>query len=258
MLRLEGKAFLGVGVDGDFKHMLTDPTYDDAILFFNDNVLDAYNPVQGGGSASVRLDSARYQSSGPPRVFGIPTGWSVLSGAFNVEQGQLEMFAARAIVLEMERLIIILKERGSHIKRLIYSSDQKDPSRIGQGIFSVPRTVIDFIMTKLSEVPSRVASADTSKFTHIRLDELVLQVVCVANLHSRVAMLSNGGGAAVGWNSLKRRRDDVDGTGGSVFFTKEGRLSPDQELLRGLHLVGSSKAGKVVYEKRAMRSPCFM
>tara|TARA_B110001450_G_C17612905_1_gene478021 strand:- start:1039 stop:1380 length:342 start_codon:yes stop_codon:yes gene_type:complete len=96
-------------------------------------------------------------------------------------------------------------------------------------------------MTKLSEVPSRVASAETAKFTHIRLDELVLQV---ANLHSRVATSSRG--AAKGWDSLKRRRYDIDDAGDSVFFTKEMRLSPDQKLLRGLHLVGCSRTGKIV------------
>lgn len=248
-MRLEGKLFVGNEVDGDFKFMLNDPAYEDAVLIFNDNVVDASAEVtvNGAGSASIRRASARYNAEGKPRAFGIPTGWSVQSGAFKADTVNLEFFAARAIIVEIERLVLILRSRGASVRRLVFSCDANDPTRIGTGIFDVSAAVVDFIMVKLREVPSRVADTEGgSKFSMARINDLSKQVQCVAALHTKLAISLQS--ARYG----KRMRDE------SQFIVKAVPLLPDQVLLRGLHYIGKNAQGHAVYEKCAFSSPYFM
>ena len=233
--------------------MMRDPQYDDAVFIFNDNVVDANTfPVfQGAGSAAVRPRSLRYSNDVTRSCsIGIPTGWSSLTGGFKVTQKGIEEFACRAIVLEIERLLIFAIEHP-HIKRIIFSCDANDTSRIGQAVFKLSTALVDFIMLKLNALPERIRQKDT-KFTTARIDELNTSIALVARLHNKIARLSTGTTTVGVKRTLPTAQMSIRG-----LVVLPSRLSSRDESLRNFVFVGKRRNGEVVYEHGFEASPYF-
>lgn len=242
-IRVVGVAYKRPNEYGDFNVMIKDPKYADTVLVFNDNVLDATspNPAPGGGSAAIRLHACRYAPRAPPRAAGIPTGWCVSSGGFVLgHDGELEPFAARAIVLAIERLVLVCIQHRATVKRIVFSCDPSDPTRIGTAIFSLDPKVRRFIQTRLDDVPARVAAND-SKFTLSRIDELeATQVRPVAQLHARLAT---------------RGPAPTPPSGGAttLFCVSKHVMNDAEARSRGATRVGRTEGGDHVYRLSAKR-----
>lgn len=240
-LVVRGVPFEGKNIEGDFAWMIKDPTYSSTIFIFNDNVVDGANskPHDGAGSAAIRMWSWKYAlESEAPRALGVPTGWSVSSGGFRVEGGVLEPFAARAITLAFERLVLACVQH--RVEQVIFSCDKSDPSRqrLGCGIFALDPPLLRFIEDKLHGLTSRVAEG--SKFTIDRIDELEAQIAHVGRLHQQLAQRASFGGSSVrsgGVDESKRR-----------LVVLSHRLSGWEETSKGLYYVGPMQDGKSVYE----------
>lgn len=238
MVVVRGIPFVGQGMTGDFAYMMKDPTYHNTIFIFNDNVIDgaSHNPHNGGGSASIRTESWKYADpSEQPRALGIPTGWSVSSGGFKTANNDLEPFAARAITLAVER--IVLACTSHKVDQIIYSCDKSDPAKrkLGSGIFTLQPPLLRYIEDKLHNIPSRVSEG--SKFTLARVAELEEQVTHVARLHERLAQ----SGA-----SCKRSLDDDEPK--RRLLVTPYKLTPHEESFRGVRRIGSMQDGGQVYE----------
>lgn len=181
---VEGVAFRASGTIGDFKWMITHPAYANTILVFNDNVVDASDasPRDGAGSAGIRTCSWKYAPSVSPRAIGIPTGWAPLCGGFQMlSSGVLEPFAARAITLAIERLVLACIQ-FPNVERIVFSSDPTDTTKLGCSVFQLDPRILDFIKTRLDAIPERVACKD-AKLTLSRVAELDEQILAVATLH---------------------------------------------------------------------------
>ena len=193
-LVVRGVPFQAKGVYGDFAWMIRQPEYAKSIFVFNDNVVDGddMNPHDGAGSAAIRTQSWKYTfSTSSPRALGIPTGWSVATGGFKVEGDGLEPFAARAITLAFERLLIACMDH--EVDEVIYSCDKTDPTnrRLGCGIFDLAPSLLLYIEDKLHGLLARVQ--ESSKFTLSRIVELEAQVAHVGRLHQKLALALNRG-----------------------------------------------------------------
>lgn len=244
-IRVVGVAYKRPNEFGDFKVMIKDPKYDHSVFVFNDNVMDATspNPMPGGGSAAIRLHACRYAPKAPPRAAGIPTGWCVSSGGFVLgRNGELEPFAARAIVLAIERLVLACIHHRSKVKQIVFSCAPSDPTKIGTAIFSLDPKVVSYIQTRLDDVPARVAAKD-SKFTLERIDELeATQIRPVAELHARLA--TRGAGPT-----------PVPTSGGATatFYVAKYIMSDAEARSRGATKVGKTEKGDHVYRVSAKR-----
>lgn len=240
-LVVRGMPFEGKGVEGDFAWMIKDPAYSSTIFVFNDNVVDGAvaKPHDGAGSAAIRTWSWKY---GPvtefPRALGVPTGWSVFSGGFRMDGNELEPFAARAITLAFERLVLACAQHD--VDQVIYSCDKTDPlcRRLGCGIFALEPPVLRFIEDRLHRLPERVAEG--SKFTVGRITELETQIAHVGRLHQQLAHRTRGN-ASFGNSSVPD-----DGKRRLVVLSQ--RLSAEEDATKGLRHVGVMQDGKQVYE----------
>ncbi len=240
-LVVRGVPFEGKGREGDFAWMIKDPKYSSTIFVFNDNVVDGANskPHDGAGSAAIRTWSWKYApESEAPRALGVPTGWSVSSGGFRVEDGVLEPFAARAITLAFERLVLACVRHP--VDQVIFSCDKSDPScnRLGCGIFELQPPLLRFIEDKLHGLTARVVEG--SKFTVDRIDELEAQIAYVGRLHQQLAQRASFGG-------LSARSGVVDESKRRLVVLSH-RLSGTEEASKGLRYVGPMQDGKQVYE----------
>ena len=240
-LVVRGVPFEGKGMEGDFAWMMKDPKYSSTIFVFNDNVVDGANskPHDGAGSAAIRTWSWKYApESEAPRALGVPTGWSVSSGGFRVEDGVLEPFAARAITLAFERLVLACVRH--QVDQVIFSCDKSDPSckRLGCGIFALEPPLLRFIEEKLHGLTARVAEG--SKFTIDRIDELEAQIAHVGRLHQQLAQRASSGG-------LPSRSGVVDESKRRLVVLSH-RLTGSEESSKGLRHVGPMQDGEQVYE----------
>lgn len=236
-MEVRGVPFNGAGKHGDFKWMLKQQSYARWVFVFNDNVVDSGQqaPHDGAGSAAVRTQAFKYNETSAPRVIGVPTGWCPSSGGFKIVDGQLEPFAARAITLSVERLVVACLEFPNSVDVIAYSSDQRDLTneRLGSSIFTLSPDLCDFIVTRLRSVPARVSSKDT-KFTLARISELEQPILAVGKLHQELALSKTGGN--------KRTMDD--------FVCMDDKLLSSVAQARDLFFVGVTRAGKFLYEKQ--------
>ena len=263
MICVEGVVYSARGVDGDFAHMIDREENANTVFIFNDNVLDASatRPFPGGGSAAIRTRAFRYNTSAAPRAIGIPTGWCIESGGFGMNGDRLEPFASRAIILEIERLVIACIQHPS-IKRIVYTADPKNPARIGTAIFKTDERVMDFIKARIDEVPGRVAAGDT-RFTLDRIAAVEAdQIVPVARLHHQLCTSrfnrceSYGGGikravddshrsqTLLQPGGMKRPADDSHRF--QTFFQK--KTAQEATNLK-LHYIGITASGQHLYER---------
>ena len=236
-MEVRGVPFCGPGKHGDFKWMLRQPSYARWVFVFNDNVVDAGEevPHDGAGSAAVRTEAFKYNQTSAPRVVGVPTGWCPSAGGFKIVDGQLESFAARAITLSIERLVVACLQFPDCVDVIAYSSDQRDPTneRLGSSIFTLAPSLCDFIVSRLRGVPSRVSTKDT-KFTLERIDELEQPILAVGKLHQELCLSRNGGN--------KRALDH--------FVCMDEKLQASVAQARDLHFVGVTRSGKFLYERQ--------
>lgn len=219
--------------------MVKQARYAKTVFVFNDNVVDGANsnPADGGGSAGVRTLSWKYTSeSSFPRAIGIPTGWSVCTGGFKAEGTALEPFAARAITLAVERLVLACIAHD--VREVIFSCDKNDPTcrRLGSTIFSLNDILLRFIEKKLHDLPRRVVEG--SKFTRDRIDELEEQTAYVGTLQMRLFT-----------SSPKRERLQDD----ARFVTL-----PNPMPSSSMHYVGVASDGGHVYERRGPDTTCMV
>ena len=228
------------------------------ILVFNDNVLDANQKSihNGAGSAAIRTYSCKYAPDAPPRAIGVPTGWSSSTGGFKVKDGELEPFASRAIVLQIERLILCIEKYANITTRVIFSCNAKHYNKIGNGVFELNTVLVNFISSKLLELPARICSND-SKFTLTRIDELEKQVAVVATLHDRIATIENKKRMFLPeqWESPAAKRAAVQDAQVMThanfprLLKCPKRLSSAEEIRQELHYIGITSKGFVLYEK---------
>lgn len=133
---------------GDFSAMICDPSYDDTLFLFNDNVRDGAvrdAPVGGSGSAVIRPYTTRAHGR---RAVGIPTGW--MAGApFARLDDQVRM----VVDLAFERANTVLALCG--YTRVVFPCDAHDRTRIGSLTFRLPRDVVDYISEKMAQVSRR-------------------------------------------------------------------------------------------------------
>lgn len=159
------------GQHGDFKWMVQQKKYDDAIFLVAENFLDSMrNDVKnGGGTAAVRMHCIqRLPPDAIPRAAGVPTGWSLPAEGFP----SLDNYVKMVIDLSLDRIAIIF-DKFPQFKRLIYSCDAKDPSLIGVNIFedTLDLAVRQYISTEIHAIASREPQTTLKK---IRRSELRL------------------------------------------------------------------------------------
>lgn len=156
MVTVIGVPFVAKGEDGDYEWMVKQSKYKRTLFIIQENVIDAANEKDAGaGTAVLRPFTFRYKDV--PRAAGIPTGWSVRSGAFT----RLNFFSKRAINIAVERIHRILHDHDS-ITQIVFSCSSDDTTLIGQGVFKIPLPVIMFISQKIQAL----ATKQTPTHTH--------------------------------------------------------------------------------------------
>jgi hypothetical protein len=141
-----GAVFRRPGEYGDFRHMLADPQYADALFVFNDyetqfrafrtDPRSAAGCSAGGGNAAIRP----YRCQDPPRAAGIPTGDG---GGYSRLDDH-----ARAVIDEALGVVRDLLAGGNY-RRVFYSASPDDPDLLGTGIFVVGEDVRRYVVAQL-------------------------------------------------------------------------------------------------------------
>ncbi len=147
-MQVTGLVFNGSGRDGDFKWMIGQEQYKDALFIFNDNEAQYKehrdNPqdvagigcMAGGGNSIIRP----YQCRTPPRSAGIPTGPNYSSLRPEV----------REIIDEaIEGIRRLVAQEG--YSRIFYSAANAN-GELGTGIFQVGEDVKAYIVDKLKQI----------------------------------------------------------------------------------------------------------
>ena len=160
--------------EGCFKTMLEQQQTTDAIIVFNDNVLDHLDwddSTPGAGSAKIRPYAWQYNQNETPRVVGLPTGFSSASKGFKT----LDRDAKEAIDATIQRLVVFCRKHPS-IRRIIYAADKNNDKMLGTGIFEVDEQVLKYISTMLWKIPTLVDDVDLNmkSLEKIRAKELLL------------------------------------------------------------------------------------
>lgn len=137
--------YRGPDTVGDFRWMIEQPEYDDALFIFNDNegqfrshqglMGTDHRCGAGGGNAGIRP----YQCLTPPRAMGIPTG----------EYGGYDYLddATQGVIDEAITHLAALLATGRY-ERVVYSWDPHSQT-LGTGIFEVGREVTDYIVEQI-------------------------------------------------------------------------------------------------------------
>ena len=154
-MELRASVFKGGGKDGDFRWMIEQPGYSDALFIFNDNEQQFYAHKQhapgtgrctaGGGNAAIRP----YQCQSPQRAAGVPTGSD--GAGYNGLNDHV-----RGVIDDALTTITELAATG-RFNRIIYSA-ASDDGDLGTGIFEVHPEVRAYIVDGLRRV---AASTDT-------------------------------------------------------------------------------------------------
>ena len=187
-LTVRGVPFARKNIDGDYKWMVKQAKYDDALFVIMENFADMVGDDRsaGGGTACLRPVTLFHSKQHmKPRATGIPTGWSSECGGFRRLAAKHEK---KAIDLALEKLVLILDTWPS-INLVIFSCADHDHQKIGTGIFkdSLHSTVVDYISAQLQLLPTRAQSK--WNFDKIRMHELWL-VPTMAD-HKRIAFLED-------------------------------------------------------------------
>ena len=165
---------------GDFKWMVTQPEYADAVFLISENYLDMlFDTDNGGGTAILRKKT--WPNTKTPRAVGIPTGWSQETGGFRV----LDRTVKDVIHLAAMRVIAHLHE-NPYVKQIIYSADEDDEKLIGCGIFkkTLDPAVIKHISAVIHKLPDLYTSTSAQTTASIRKKEYSFVQLAQA-LHER-------------------------------------------------------------------------
>ena len=145
MIEIVPSVFREPGQFGDFRWMLDQPEFNDALFVFNDNQeqYEAFRDdphseagrAAGGGNAIIRP----WQCENPPRSVGIPTGANRRGYGALTREVQVVLDEALA---RLEKVIQI----GSY-RRLFYSA--AEDGGLGTGIFQVDESVKNYILAGL-------------------------------------------------------------------------------------------------------------
>ena len=179
-----GVPFARKNIDGDYKWMVKQAKYDDALFVIMENFADMVGDDRsaGGGTACLRPVTLFHSKQHmKPRATGIPTGWSSECGGF---KGLTSDYERKAIDLALEKLVLILDTWPS-INLVIFSCDNNDHQKIGTGIFkdSLHPTVVEYISAQLHLLPIRAQS----KWTFDKIRNRELRLAPPMCLHKEVA-----------------------------------------------------------------------
>jgi len=130
-------------MDGDFKWMITQSQYDDALFIYNENVetYGKWNAPSGTGNACVRKYN-QYRDISRPRSVGIVTGIRSKKGGFNQLTPEI-----KAIIDKCFEDIKIVIQKHKYTK-IIYSAEQ-DSDILGVSIFTVGYDVRQYITDQI-------------------------------------------------------------------------------------------------------------
>jgi hypothetical protein len=149
-----GTVFNGAGQVGDFRWMIEQPEYADALFIFNDNEEqfrayrrnrgDRFGCAPGGGNAAIRP----YRCTDPVRAAGIPTGADRIGYVHLTSEIREVIDDAFSVVRELVAT--------GHYNRVIYSAAD-DSGQLGTGIFNVATDVKEYIVSQLKGLSDRGA-----------------------------------------------------------------------------------------------------
>ena len=141
--------FVGKNKPGDYKWMVKQPEYADAVFIICENFIDMlFEEDNGSGTAVLRKNT--WPNTQTPQAVGIPTGWSQVTGGFN----PLDNTVKKVVRLAGLRILAHLRE-NPHVKRIIYSADEENEKFIGCGIFkqTLDPAVIKHISAIIHKLP---------------------------------------------------------------------------------------------------------
>lgn len=149
-IELLRSSFTGGGRDGDFTWMIEQPDHSRTLFVFNDNESQFYEHQKrlgtahschrGGGNAAIRP----YQCLTPPRATGIPTGDN---------GGYTDLAEAQSAIDDAIRHLDVLLASGQYDRVAISWNHERQI--LGTGIFTVDRTVLEYIVEQIEAVVSR-------------------------------------------------------------------------------------------------------
>ena len=149
MVSVEGVCFVGKNQVGDYKWMIDQDTYEDALFVIHDNVLETILSDEAGGGTAQLRPYARFADE--PRAVQIVTGWSVRCGGFH----ELDSKEESVIRVFFEYIRLYLKKHPE-IKRLIFSCSTSDNDKIGQGVFKMADDVVSHISEELLSLQTSI------------------------------------------------------------------------------------------------------
>lgn len=138
-----------------FDVLIKDPSYNDVLFIFNDNE-EAYRAfernepagfVKGGGNAVIR-PYREPDATGRIRAAGIPTG---RKGAGYQTLDERAKKAIQDAGTSIFNLLSDARVARKPYKRVLYSADPRDPTKMGFGIFEVSDDAGAFIMQVLKD-----------------------------------------------------------------------------------------------------------
>jgi len=175
--------------EGCFKTMLERNEADNAIIVYNENVIDYLDwddSRAGAGSAKIRPYAWPYNQDKKPRVIGLPTGFSSASKGFE----QLDRDTKEAIDSTIQRLILFCRQYHD-IERIIYSADESNDQILGTGLFKVNHEVLTYISSMLWKIPSMVDNGGLNIRSLEKIRERELLLLPRANLEQKYALLKS-------------------------------------------------------------------
>lgn len=141
-MKVIGSVFHGGHNDGDFKWMIKQKKYADALFVFNDNEqqyilhrddpADADGCAEGGGNGVIRP----WQCETPPRATGVPTG-----------PGYAKLTPHITKLIDEAVATVGKIATDENYARIFYSADSH--GHLGTGIFQVGDDVKAYIVQKL-------------------------------------------------------------------------------------------------------------
>ena len=174
-----GKIYAGKDRDGDFKWMVKQKQYSDALFLIAENFLDSLleDAGAGGGTAVLRPKCPQRVAKGDtPRAVGVPTGWSLTASGFP----QMDNYVKTVIDVSLDRIALVL-DQHPQFKRLIYSCDAKAPNLLGVKIFedTLNPSVREYISEQIHDIANREPSPQTNTLKKILKVEHKLLRVCL-------------------------------------------------------------------------------
>lgn len=188
MADVYGSVYTKPNTFGDFKWMLAQPQFKNALFLFNDNLEAFYSTSPsvrcsaGGGNASIRP----FQCTTPKRAMGIPTG-SMISGGFaslNQVTSPFKGTAKDAIDIAITNIRGYLKSNPS-ITSVWYSATPN--GQLGTGIFSVNPAVAGYITSQIRSLGNYKGTFQSLPSSYMHPKGVAVTAPKVTKVHSPVS-----------------------------------------------------------------------